>query len=107
MPCNLEIAEAIDLRMKKEICRQFVGRFVFRQLVLYGYYVLQFIKKPFVDTGKFIYPVDWHLLFESFRNRKDSHVSWFRKLFFNVIEREFTVSGEAMHSLSDHSQSFL
>src|ERR1035437_1446498 len=107
MSGNLEIAEPVYLGMREEIDRYCFQRLIFTKFIFNAYNIPELEKKPFINFCKFMYSFNRHPYFKSFSNWKDPHICRVGKVLLNILKAKIPVSCKAVHTLTNHSQSFL
>ena len=69
--------------------------------------ILQFLDEPRINFGQFVDAVDGVTLFQSLSDGEDTQVGWVGQLFVKVVELRVVVAHKTVHTLTNHTQTFL
>ena len=108
---NLEISEALHLCFTKQINRH-IGHLLmvvspFMQFLGGIHYVLQFLQKPFIYLGQLMDLVYGITRTHGFADDEDALVGRLAQSLVHIGYYQFFILYKAVHTLTDHAQSFL
>ena len=69
--------------------------------------MLQSFKEPYINLGQFLDALNGIALFQSLCDSKDTQVGGVSQLVVEVVELGVVVAHEAVHALSNHTQTLL
>ena len=104
---NLEVREAGTLHFQQQLVGQLLQCIVFQQLMLQVNDMLQSLQEPYINLRQFLDALDAVALFQSLCNGEDTQVGGVLQFLVEVVELRMVVPHEAVHALSDHTQSLL
>ena len=108
---DLEIGEALHFRLANEFRVQTPTLDTFHiegaQLLIGLHDSVKFLQEPLVDLRQFMYLVDGISGTECFRDNKDAGIGRFMERLVDVGDHQLLVFHEAVHALSDHTQTLL
>ena len=104
---NLEIGEAHYLGLTEHLGRKFFERVIFRQLMFVVDNVFQLADEPRVNLGQFVDALDGITFFQRLCDGKDTQVGRIGQFIVQVREAGMVIAYEAVHALTNHTQSFL
>ena len=104
---NLEVGEAKHFCFAQHIGRNVFYLIILRKFLLVVYDVLQLAQEPGINLGQLEDTVDGISLFQSLGNSKDTQVGGVRQFIIQVLEFHVFITHEAVHSLTNHTQTFL
>ena len=103
----LEIREACLFHFKQQLVGNFLQRVILLQLMLQVNNMLQALQEPHINLGQFLNALHAVSLFQSLGNCEYTQVGRVLQFVIQVLELRVVVAHETMHTLSDHSQTFL
>ena len=104
---NLEVREAQYLSLAQYLGRNLLQRIIFRKLVLVIYDILHALDEPRVNLGQLLDALDGVTFLQSLSNGEDTEVGRVGKLLIQVIKLGVVVAYEAVHSLTNHTETLL
>ena len=69
--------------------------------------VLQTLQEPDVDLRQLLNALNGITLFEGLSDGEDTKVGWIGKFLIEVLEFRMVITHEAVHTLTDHTQTLL
>ena len=108
---NLEIRETLNLSFTKQFVRQIGNLFmiVSPTMQFFGslHDIHQLLQEPFINLSQFVHLIDGVASAKRFRDHENTFIGRFAQGFINVGNNQFFVLHKTMHSLSDHTKTFL
>ena len=104
--CYLEIGETVYFRLQQELRSKLVAQLPMQFLVDVNN-MLEFLQEPLVDLGELVNLVDGISLVHRLGDDEDTLVGRLPQSTVDILDVQLFVRHEAMHALSDHTQTLL
>ena len=104
---NLEVRESENLSLTHNLWSDFFERIVAFEFLLEVHDVLHSLDKPRVNLSELIDALDGVTLFQSLCDSENAKVGRVCELFIYVVKFSMVIAYEAMHTLSNHTETLL
>ena len=104
---NLEVREAQYLSLAQYLGWNLLQSIIFRKFVLVIYDILHALDEPRVNLGQLLDALDGVAFLQSLSDGEDTEVGRVGKLLIQVIKLGVVVANEAVHSLTNHTETLL
>ena len=104
---NLEVGEAHNLCLTQYVWRKFLKRVVAFELMLVIHDIFHAFNEPRINLGEVIESLNCIALLKSLCNSEYTEVGWVCQFLVEVVEFDMIVTYKSVHSLTNHTETFL